>query len=98
MRIAIGSIQCEGNSLTPIPTRFEDFDYAVGEAIYNKVKVVDYFRENGCEIVPTIYAHALPGGPVAKDDFLKLTNELVDAIPESGIDGIWLFLHGSLTT
>ena len=26
MRIAIGSIQCEGNSLTPVKTKYEDFD------------------------------------------------------------------------
>ena len=96
MRIAIGSIQCEGNSLTPIPTRFEDFDYAVGEAMYDKVKVVDYFKENGCEIVPTIYAHALPGGAVVKEDFLRLAHELCDAIPTEGIDGVWLYIHGAM--
>ena len=42
MRIAIGSLQCEGNSLTPIYTKFEDFDYAPGEAMYDEIKVVDY--------------------------------------------------------
>ncbi len=96
MRIAIGSIQCEGNSLTPIYTKFEDFDYAAGEAMYDKIKVVPLLREHGCEIIPTIYAHALPGGPVIKEDFLRLANELVDAIPESGIDGIWLYIHGAM--
>lgn len=96
LKIAIGSIQCEGNSLTPIYTRFEDFDYAKGEAMYEKLKVMDFFFENNCEIIPTIYAHALPGGPVVKEDFLKLANELVDGIPESGIDGVWLYLHGAM--
>lgn len=96
MRIVIGSLQCEGNSLTPIHTRFEDFDYAVGEAMYEKVQVTDFFQEKGCEIVPTIYAHALPGGAVVKKDFLRLAKELVDAIPTEGIDGIWLYLHGAM--
>lgn len=86
MRIVIGSLQCEGNSLTPIHTRLEDFDYAVGEAMYEKVQVADFFQEKGCEIVPTIYAHALPGGAVVKEDFLRLAKELVDAIPVEGID------------
>lgn len=75
MRIAIGSLQCEGNSLTPIHTKFEDFDYAVGEAMYDEVQVVDYFKEHKCGVVPTIYAHALPGGAVIKKDFLRLVNE-----------------------
>lgn len=96
MRIAIGSLQCEGNSLTPIHTRFEDFDYAVGEAMYDEVQVVNYFKEHKCGVVPTIYAHALPGGAVVKKDFLRLVNELVDEIPTEGIDGIWLYLHGAM--
>lgn len=96
MRIAIGSMQCEGNSLTPVRTRLEDFDYAAGEAMYEKVQVIDFLREKGCEIVPTIYAHALPGGPVVKEDFLRLAEELVDGLPTEGIDGIWLYLHGAM--
>lgn len=96
MKIAIGSMQCEGNSLTPVYTRYEDFDYAAGEAMYQEVKVVDFLKEQGCEIIPTIYAHALPGGAVVKEDFLRLANELVAAIPTEEIDGIWLYLHGAM--
>ena len=96
MRILLGSLQCEGNSLTPIKTKYEDFDYAKGEAMYEKIRVMEFMRENGLEPIPTIYAHALPGGAVVKEDFLKLVNELLDAIPESGIDGVWLYLHGAL--
>ncbi|MBR6523363.1 MAG: M81 family metallopeptidase [Clostridia bacterium] len=96
MRIVLGSLQCEGNSLTPIKTKYEDFDYAKGEAMYEKLRVVDFMRENGCQPIPTIYGHALPGGAVVKEDFLKLAHELVDAIPSSDIDGVWLYLHGAL--
>ena len=96
MRIAIGSLQCEGNSLTPVFTRFEDFDYAAGEAMYDKIKIMDYVREHNIEVIPTIYAHALPGGPVIKADFLRLVGEIVDGIPTDGIDGVWLYLHGAM--
>lgn len=96
MRIVIGSIQCEGNSLTPVFTHFEDFDYAEGEAMYEKVQVVDYLRQKGCEIIPTLYAHALPGGAVVKEDFLRLAQGLADRIPTEGLDGIWLYLHGAM--
>lgn len=95
MKIAIGSIQCEGNSLTPIYTNFSDFDYAQDDEMFGKVKVREYFEENGFEVVPTIYAHALPGGAVVKEDFLRLVNSLVDRIPED-IDGLWLYLHGAM--
>ena len=96
MRIAIGSLQCEGNSISPIHTRFEDFDYAVGEAMLEKIAIGDRLREKGVEVVPTIYAHALPGGAVVKKDFLRLAGEIVDGIPSEGIDGVWLFIHGTM--
>lgn len=96
MRIAIGSLQCEGNSLTPVYTRFEDFDYAQGEAMYKKIKVMDLLAEKGVEVVPTIYAHALPGGAVIKEDYLRLVSQIVDGIPSDGIDGVWLYLHGAM--
>lgn len=96
MKIAIGAMLCEGNSLTPILTRFSDFDYAEGEAMYEKVSVMELLYERGCEIVPTLYAHALPGGPVAYEDFLTLAGGLVDRLPEEGLDGIWLYLHGAM--
>ena len=64
MRILLCSLQCEGNSLTPIKTKYEDFDYAKGEAMYEKIRVMEYARENGIQPIPAIYAHALPGGAV----------------------------------
>lgn len=96
LKIVIGSLQCEGNSLTPVLTKFEDFDYAVGEDMFDKVKVCDYLLKEGCDIIPTVYAHALPGGPVIKKDFLYIVNELVERIPNDGIDGIWLYIHGAM--
>lgn len=64
--------------------------------MYEKVQVVEYFTKRQCELVPTIYAHALPGGAVVKEDFLRLVGELTDRIPTEGIDGIWLYLHGAM--
>ncbi len=96
MKIAVGAMLCEGNSLTPVLTRFEDFDYAEGEAMYEKIAVTDMLRDRGVEVVPTLYAHALPGGPVIEKDFLKLADELVKRLPASGLDGVWLYLHGAM--
>lgn len=95
MKIAIGAILCEGNSLTPILTTLSDFDYAEGEAMYEKVAVMDLLHERGCEIVPTLYAHALPGGPIARGDFITLTKRIINRLPETGLDGVWLYLHGA---
>lgn len=96
MKIAIGAMLCEGNSLSPILTRLQDFDYAEGRAMYEKVAVTELLRERGCEVVPTIYAHALPGGAVVREDFLVLAGRLLERLPSQGLDGIWLYLHGAM--
>lgn len=96
MKIVIGSIQCEGNTLTPVLTRYDDFDKAFGNDMLGRIHVVDMLKDRNAVIVPTLYAHALPGGPVNKKDFLKLVNQLVSSIPKSGIDGVWLYLHGAM--
>ncbi len=96
MRIAIGSFQCESNTLVPILTRKEDFDIAVGRKMLDKLAIREYCNDRGIELVPTLYAHALPGGPVAKKDYLELMQAIVNDIPKDGIDGVWLFLHGSM--
>lgn len=97
MKIVIGSLQCEGNTLTPIRTTFADFDYAPGEAMYAKLKdATEFFESQNCELIPTLYARALPGGTVVYEDFIRLADELVDAIPTEGVDGIWLYLHGAM--
>jgi microcystin degradation protein MlrC len=61
-----------------------------------KISVVDMLETKGCDVIPTLYAHALPGGAVVREDFLKLAGKLVDMLPAEGLDGIWLYLHGAM--
>lgn len=61
-----------------------------------KLKISERLEQLGIEVVPTLYAHALPGGPVVKEDFLHMANAIVDGIPADGIDGVWLYLHGAM--
>lgn len=95
MKIAVGAMLCEGNSLTPVLTKFADFDYAEGDKMLEKIAVTEMLKSRGCDIVPTIYAHALPGGAVIKSDFLRLANSIVDKLTPD-LDGVWLYLHGAM--
>jgi microcystin degradation protein MlrC len=95
MRIAIASLQQESNSLTPVSSHEEDFDLVRGTDMYEKVHVTQMLEEAGVVVIPTIYAHALPGGPLEKSDFLRMAGEIIEGIPPD-VDGIWLYLHGAL--
>lgn len=95
-RVVLGSMQCEGNTLTPVLTCLEDFDIRKGEDMYERIHVLDMLKAEGLEPVPTIFAEALPGGPVRKADFVGMVNNLVSRIPDSDIGGVWLYLHGAM--
>ena len=95
LKIAIASLQQESNTLSPIPTTREDFDQAFGADMLSKVHIGDMLEAAHAQAVPTLYAHALPGGAVAKEDYLFFADRIVEGIPEDS-DGIWLYLHGAM--
>jgi len=96
MRIVVGSIQQESNTLTSRVSHIGDFTIFRNEEMLSHIAVTTFLQESGCTLIPTLYAQALPGGPLLASDFSKLAKELVSYIPSEGIDGIWLHLHGSL--
>jgi microcystin degradation protein MlrC len=75
---------------------YEDFTIFHGAEMLPHISVTDFFSSAGAELMPTIYANAVPGGRLRQQDFLRLSSELVASIPHGGIDGVWLYLHGAL--
>jgi microcystin degradation protein MlrC len=96
MRIVVGSLQQESNTLTSRQSSYEDFTVFRGAEMLSHISVTEYFSSAGAEVIPTIYANAVPGGRLRERDFLRLCSELVSGIPRTGMDGLWLYLHGAL--
>ena len=96
-RIAVASFQIESNSLTAIKTTRENFSISMGEEMLSRIDVTGFLKENGCIIIPTVYANAVPGGPVIREEFESILQDIIDAMPGKGeLDGVWLFLHGAM--
>lgn len=108
MRILIGGMNHESNSLNPIITGADDFVVFYGDEIlgrgmlpyYSSTGIASALKKAGCEIVPTVLARAVPNGVVSasfyrdlKAEFLYRTKEALAAGP---IDGVCLALHGSM--
>lgn len=107
MRIAIAEISQETDSFTPIPTDLNDFQdsiYLTGRKILDREKGRDVldggisvFEPEGIEIVPLLWAKAVPKGKITSETyrfFLRtLTEMLQGALP---VDGLYLSLHGAL--
>lgn len=108
MRIALGGIFHETNTFSSMVTtrrEFENHAFVKGEEIINIYKgtqgsiggVIDAANEYGLNIVPTIYAGAIPGGLVDDHIFEEIVDELCSSLDQE-LDGILLVLHGAMVT
>lgn len=102
MRVLVGAIGHESNTFSPFLTRLEDFHPRWGmeslelpprRGAFNGI--VDVLRRQpDIELVPTVAAHAMPGGRVEWSAFERLKEALLT--PAVDIDGVCLFLHGAM--
>lgn len=93
----MGMLHTESDTFSPVKTRMEDFEVVRGKNILDRIAVTSLFKEADADIVPTLWANALPGGTTEKKTYLELRNEILNPISqEEKIDGIWLYLHGAM--
>jgi len=112
MRILIGGMNHESNTLNPIITGEDDFVVYRGKEIIDSLPpfssaagILKTLQEAstagaGIEIIPTIVARAVPNGVVSSAFYKKIKAEFLErateALKEGPIDGICLALHGSM--
>jgi microcystin degradation protein MlrC len=109
MRVAVGGLMHETNTYARAATNLADFkayQFGVGDELFSfrgtRTELGGFF--DGCEelaweVVPSLYAVALPGGLVDHDVFEALVDRMADAI-SGGLrpDGVLLALHGAMVT
>jgi len=107
-RVLIAEFKHETNTFCSEKTGKEKFNnryLKFGEEIINffegtKVEtggIIDGCKEENIEIIPTIAANAMPGGPVTREMFELVKTNILDAInKEKHIDGILLSMHGAM--
>ena len=97
MRIALGGIHTESNTFNPVATRGEDFRVLRGNALLSDPGFAALATLDDHEVLPLLYARALPGGPVEAGAYAAFKAEFLtrlrDALP---LDGVWLALHGAM--
>jgi microcystin degradation protein MlrC len=106
-RILIAGMHHESNSFNPITCSEKDFRVIYGEDIYQNLSkndsvsgIIETLREEGYELIPTVFARAVPNGEVDYDFYHKVKAEIIAraiaAQKEAPIDAITLSLHGSM--
>lgn len=108
MRVAVGSLMQETNTLVPFKTTLDTFrSYYLrrgqevldgyGAARVEVPAMLAVLRAAAIEPVPLLAAHAMAGGYVTREAFDTLLGELVDRLKNAGpVDGVLLALHGAM--
>ncbi len=96
MRIAVGGIHTECSTYNPVLAHRDDFRVSEGAQILSNPSF-NFLNDYQAEFIPTLYARAVPGGPVAKETYLEFKEtflaELKNALP---VDGVYLAMHGAM--
>jgi microcystin degradation protein MlrC len=106
-RIAVGGIWHETNTFAAGLTdlgAFRAYQYALGDEVLSLYAgtntelggMIAAAQELGFELVPTLYAGAVPSGPIARDALGSLCRELRTRLRRAGpLDGALMVLHGA---
>jgi len=104
LRVIVGQVFHEGNSVNERLTREEDFVVYRGEDIVSHCAgngttlggILDAAILAGVDVVPTLSACASPGGPIEQAYWESLRDEMIELIRVSAPDAILLDLHGAM--
>ena len=96
MKIAVGMFYHEANSFNPNELQKEELVYCEGREVLERIYATSVFQEADVELVPLVYAVALPGGIMSRDCYDFYANRILVILAENrDVDGIFLHLHGA---
>lgn len=106
-RILVAGMHHESNSFNPITADADDFKVIYGTDIYANFRANDSvtgmiktLQEAGHEVIPTVFARAVPNGEVDYDFYSRIKDEIIArakaAHAAAPLDAITLSLHGSM--
>ena len=99
-RIAIAGLAIESSTFSPAFTKEEDFKARVGEDIFSFYPFLqkDSINRNRAQWIPTLRAHALPGGIVTKEAYESLVQKTLNMLEENlPYDGLFFDIHGAMS-
>ena len=105
-RVLIAELKQETSTFNPAPTSYDDFWIMLGRDIissYRSTKTeisgaIDAFEADGrFELVPTLAAASVSGGPIVTADLDRLLGELTEAVStHRDVAAAYICLHGAM--
>eukprot|EP00913_Durusdinium_trenchii_P022854 g21458.t1 len=104
-RVLIAQLKQETSTFNPLPTFYEDFRVEFGDEIPTTYRgtrtelagAIDVFDDAGIEIVPTMAAAAVSGGPIHTPGLERIFEEMAESVRSAGnVDAAYICLHGAM--
>lgn len=99
-RVAIAGIAIESSTFSPAVSRADAFPLRIGDSIFSYYNffVPDSGVIQRAQWVPTLRAHAMPGGIVDSTVYENMVNKTLEMLKASlPIDGLFLDIHGAMS-
>jgi microcystin degradation protein MlrC len=103
-RVAIGGVWHETNTFAAATTPLADFEIHQGDALVEAFRgtrtplggFIDGAREHGFEIVPALFASAVPSGTVTRAAYEATAGPLAEGLAAARPAAVLLDLHGAM--
>ncbi len=99
-RIAIAGLAIESSTFSPALTHEEAFHARIADDVFSfyPFLAIDSLNRNRANWIPTLRAHALPGGTVTKEAYESLVSKTLTMLKENGpYDGLFFDIHGAMS-
>ncbi|MBT8181057.1 MAG: M81 family metallopeptidase, partial [Eudoraea sp.] len=99
-RVAIAGLAIESSTFSPALTDEEAFHARVAEDVFSFYPFLDKdsLNRKRAEWIPTLRAHALPGGMVTREAYESLVSKTLDMLEKNmPYDGLFFDIHGAMS-
>lgn len=99
-RIAIAGLAIESSTFSPALTLEDAFHAKIGEDVFSFYPFLspDSLDRRRAQWIPTLRAHALPGGTVTREAYESLVSKTLKLLEENGpYDGLFFDIHGAMS-
>jgi len=99
-RIAIAGLAIESSTFSPALTHEEAFHARLADDVFSFYPFLspDSLNRKRAHWIPTLRAHALPGGTVTREAYESLVTKTLDMLKENGpYDGLFFDIHGAMS-
>jgi len=99
-RIAIAGLAIESSTFSPALTHEEAFHAKIGEEVFDFYPFLspDALNRSRANWLPTLRAHALPGGVVTREAYESLVGKTLDMLKKNlPYDGLFFDIHGAMS-